>query len=185
MPARHDGATPFTFDLVFSEDFGGRLDYRVLRDGALSAAGGSVTGAQRAARGHNQRWTITVQPRSTDDVTVTLSATTDCATDGAICAPDGRPLSNAPSATVAGPPPNVPATGAPVIAGAAQAGETLTASSGGIADADGLTGATFAWQWIASEGGGDSDIPGASGSELHPFRLGRGPRLQGTGDVHG
>ena len=182
VPARHDGATPFTFDLVFSEDFGGRLDYRVLRDEALSAAGGSVTDARRAARGHNQRWTITVQPRSTDDVTVTLSATTDCATDGAICAPDGRPLSNAPSATVAGPPPNAPATGAPVIAGAAQAGETLTASSGGIADADGLTGAVFAWQWMASDGGGDTDMPGATGSSytLSDLDVGRAFKVRVT-----
>ena len=60
--------------------------------------------------------------------------------------------------------PNRPATGAPTIAGAAQAGETLTASTGGIADADGLTGAVFAYQWIASDGGGDADIAGATGS---------------------
>ena len=38
----------------------------------------------------------------------------------------------------AAPPPNTPATGAPTISGAAQVGETLTATSSGIADADGM-----------------------------------------------
>ena len=56
--------------------------------------------------------------------------------------------------------PNSPATGAPSITGAAQVGETLTADTSGIADADGLVGATFTYQWVA----GGSDIAGATGS---------------------
>ena len=55
---------------------------------------------------------------------------------------------------------NSPATGAPTISGTAQVGETLTASTSGIADGDGLTNATFAYQWLAD----DTDISGATSS---------------------
>ena len=56
--------------------------------------------------------------------------------------------------------PNSPATGAPTIGGTAQVGETLTANTSGIADADGLTNVSFTYHWIAD----DADINGATGS---------------------
>ena len=56
--------------------------------------------------------------------------------------------------------PNTPATGAPIITGTAQVGETLTADTSGIADEDGLDNASFSYQWIA----GGTDIQGATGS---------------------
>ncbi len=56
-------------------------------------------------------------------------------------------------------PANTPATGAPTISGAAQVGETLTAATSGIADADGLSGATFSYQWLSSR---DTEIQGAT-----------------------
>ena len=43
---------------------------------------------------------------------------------------------------------NAPPTGGPGISGTPQVGETLTATTTGIADEDGLTGAVFAYQWI-------------------------------------
>ena len=46
-------------------------------------------------------------------------------------------------------PANSPATGDPTISGTAQVGETLTADTSDIADADGLTNATFSYQWLA------------------------------------
>ena len=101
VPASHDGETEFSFELRFSENFPGRLRYKVLRDEALQATNGRVTGARRATGGQNQRWTITVRPRSSDDVTVTLPATEDCAATGAICTEAGRKLSNTTSATIA------------------------------------------------------------------------------------
>ena len=58
--------------------------------------------------------------------------------------------------------PNNVATGVPIISGTAQVGEMLTASASDIADADGLTNATFAWQWIASDGTTETDIAGAT-----------------------
>ena len=51
-------------------------------------------------------------------------------------------------------------TGAPLITGAAEVGEVLTASTSGIDDADGLTNASFAYQWLAD----DAEIDGATAS---------------------
>ena len=55
---------------------------------------------------------------------------------------------------------NSPATGGPGITGTVQAGETLTATTDGIEDEDGLNGAVFAYQWVRS----DTDIEGAASS---------------------
>ena len=59
---------------------------------------------------------------------------------------------------------NSPATGAPTISGTAQVGETLTAGITGIADADGLSGETFTYQWVSSDGTTDTDIEKATDS---------------------
>ena len=69
----------------------------------MRATNGRVTGARRAASNQNQRWVITVRPQSFEEVAVSLAATTDCTAAAAICTPDGRPLSNSPSVTLAGP----------------------------------------------------------------------------------
>ena len=66
---------------------------------------------------------------------------------------------------------NNAATGAPAITGTAQVGQTLTASQGSIADADGLP-ATFpddyAFQWIQVDGGTETDISGATSQTYEP-----------------
>ena len=46
---------------------------------------------------------------------------------------------------------NRPATGAPTIDGTAQVGETLTANTSGIADADGLSDVQYEYQWLADD----------------------------------
>ena len=56
--------------------------------------------------------------------------------------------------------PNREATGAPTISGTPQVDQTLTADTANIADADGLTNPTFAYQWR----GGGLTIIGATGS---------------------
>ena len=72
------------------------------------------------------------------------------------------------------PPENNPATGAPAISGTAQVGQTLTADTSGIADEDGLDGATFSYQWIA----GGTDIDGASGSSYTLTSTQQGKTIQ-------
>ena len=69
---------------------------------------------------------------------------------------------SAATATLAGVP-NTAATGAPTITGTAQVGETLTASTTGIADADGLTSPTYTYQWIRVDGT-EADIAGENSS---------------------
>ena len=59
---------------------------------------------------------------------------------------------------------NSPATGAPVISGTAQVGQTLTAGITGIADADGLSGESFTYQWVSNDGTTGTDIENATGS---------------------
>ena len=70
-------------------------------------------------------------------------------------------LTSAPTAAVA-PRPNSPATGLPTISGTAQVGETLTADTSGIDDADGRDKASFSHQWIAVDGTTDTEIQGAT-----------------------
>ncbi len=47
---------------------------------------------------------------------------------------------------------NIPATGAPTITGTVEVGQTLTAVTTGIMDANGLTGVTYDYQWIRVNG---------------------------------
>ena len=62
------------------------------------------------------------------------------------------------------PRPNSPATGAPTISGTAQVGETLTADTSGIDDADGTSGAVFSYQWLAN----GADVAGATSDTYTP-----------------
>ena len=62
-------------------------------------------------------------------------------------------------------PPNNDATGTPDITGRALPGQTLTAGTGNIADADGLPNASdFAWQWIRIADETDTPIQDATSS---------------------
>ena len=60
--------------------------------------------------------------------------------------------------------PNTPATGAPTISGTLHVGRTQTASPGTIADDDGLTNASYSYQWILVDGTDEEDISGATGA---------------------
>ena len=101
VPTTHDGETPFTFELRFSEEFD--LSYKTLRDHAFTVIGGSVEKAKRLEKGSNIGWLITVRPDSDAEVTVVLPVTGDCGVQGAICTEDGRKLSNGNELTVSGP----------------------------------------------------------------------------------
>ena len=59
---------------------------------------------------------------------------------------------------------NDPATGAPTITGTAQVGQTLTAVTTGIMDADGLTSVTYTYVWVRVDGSDEDDISGATSS---------------------
>ena len=65
-------------------------------------------------------------------------------------------------------PSNNPATGKPTISGTPQVGEKLTAETSGIGDPDGVTNATFSYQWVSYDGTDDTDISRATKSTYWP-----------------
>ena len=103
VPAEHDGQSAFNVRVEFSEDVG--ISYVTLRDESFSVTDGDVTGARRVD-GRHDLWEITVESESREAVTISLPGGRACGTAGAVCTrgDDPRPLSNSPSATVAGPP---------------------------------------------------------------------------------
>ena len=167
----HDGQEEFTFELRFSENLEG-FSYKTLRDNAFTVTGGKVEGARRLVSGSNTKWQIKILPTSNGDVTIVLPITEDCTADGAVCT-GARKLSNRLEIIVSGPTSqqtsqqrqeNTAATGSPTISGIVQVGQTLAASTTGIADTDGLTNAAYSYQWIANDGSSDSDIADATAS---------------------
>ncbi len=97
VPDQHDGSTPFKLRLEFRAPLA--ISYVTLRDVAVTATGGTVTGARRVD-GRNDLWELTVAPSGTAAVTVTLSASAACGEPGAVCTADDRALGNSPSAAV-------------------------------------------------------------------------------------
>ena len=165
LPSEHDGSNTFTFELYFSEE--PDLGYEAVRDHVLDVAGGDVTKVRRTTQGSDIRWEITVQPDGNDPVTLLLPITANCGDDGAVCTSSEKKLLIGAAVFVRGPAAsqeqtaaNTPATGSPAVTGTARVGETLTADTSGIADADGLQDATFNHQWVSIDGAADSDIPG-------------------------
>ena len=80
---------------------------------------------------------------------------------------------------------NAAATGAPTISGTAQVGQTLTASTSGIADTDGKTkadagdsGYAYTYQWVRVDSGTDSDISGATSSTYAAVAADQGKTLK-------
>ena len=67
-----------------------------------------------------------------------------------VCAPPRVPVA----------PPDDPPEGAPTVSGPVQAGRVLTSDTSGITDGDGLSGASFSYQWFAD----NSVIAGETGS---------------------
>ena len=66
--------------------------------------------------------------------------------------------------------PNAPATGKPVISGTPQRAETLTVSTSGIRDADGLSNPRYSYRWLRVDGATETII----------FRQGRATCSPGT-----
>ena len=73
---------------------------------------------------------------------------------------------------------NSAATGLPVITGTAHVGETLTATTAGISDSDGLTSVSYSYQWISNDRTSDADIVGATGSTYVPVAADEGKAIK-------
>ena len=152
VPATHDGSGAFTFQVAFSEDVG--IGYATMRDDAFEVDEGDVTRARRAD-GRHDLWEITVEPDGREAVAIALPGGRACGETGAVCTrgDDPRPLSNSPSATVAGPAAAVTPTVDIADAGGAE-------GDGDIAFAVTLDGAatdTVTVDYATSDGTADGD----------------------------
>ncbi len=59
---------------------------------------------------------------------------------------------------------NMPVSGQPTLSGTARVGETLTVDISDIMDPDGLTNATYIYQWVRVDGSDETDITGEMSS---------------------
>ena len=101
VPETHDGSSPFSFELRFSQDLS--ISYRTVRDSVLEVTGGRVTRARRIERPRNRRWRITIEPHTAGDVTVVLPGDRECGETGAVCTENGENLAPRIVKTIAGP----------------------------------------------------------------------------------
>ncbi len=137
---------------------------------SVSLTGATVSSLVRHEEdGLENAWVFFLDPEGNVVVVFTLVAGQSCDVGG-ICTGEGKMLSEGGTTTLPGPDeedkpdntgsnePNSPATGVPTIGGTAQVGETLTANTSGVADADGLSNVQYEYQWLAD----DSDIAGAT-----------------------
>ena len=146
----------------------------------VSFSGGQQGGIWDNVEGHDTR--LSILPSTTPH---TLTATFTVATDatlgstiefGAITS-HGLPRDNGMIITVVAgtTTTNTAATGKPGISGTAAVGQTLTATTSGISDADGKTNAedgdsgyAYTYQWILVDGNTETDISGETSSTYRP-----------------
>ena len=157
VPQRHDGVGDIEFELRFSEEIA--LSFRTLSAG-YKVEGGTLRWTRRMAPPGNVRWSVAVKPAGDGELVALLPGNQTCGSAGAVCAADGRMLSNSPVARIPGPLPvvSIASDGSPVTEGTAAA-FTLTrtgdatdalavavavSESGTMAAADAPTEATFA-----------------------------------------
>ena len=99
VPAAHDGSTAFTLQVLFSEALApGGSGRKLAQALTLTRA---TRGTVRRVNERRDLYEFPVQPSGTAAVTVSLSATSDCAASDAVCTADGKALSNEPRVTVA------------------------------------------------------------------------------------
>ena len=101
MPAEHDGESPFTFRIAFSDGIS-RFQGWMWQFYGVSVAGGRKSAGEKVDN-RKDLWELTVQPRTYEDIVLVLAPGPACGKTGAVCTRDGRALSNMVTATVLGP----------------------------------------------------------------------------------
>ena len=89
VPAEHIGTLPFALRIAFSEPIG--LTIPAMQQ-ALTVTGDKTTSLLRV-NGRSDLWEVKIQPNG-DDVRISLSQTTSCNDEGAVCTSDGVALQN-------------------------------------------------------------------------------------------
>ena len=153
QPATTARTQPSQWRLYFNVE--PSLSWRDVQNNVLTVTNGDVTyvrrtNPQRRPSEHPVGRSPS-NPPDDSDVTVLLPPTTDCTLDSAVCTARSSPLVNQATITIPGPEEvntNSVATGQPTISGTATTGNTLTAVTSAITDADGMDDATFSYQWL-------------------------------------
>ena len=105
VPTSHSGDnTTFEFRLHFSVE--PTLSYVNMRDDVLTVTNGSVDRVERVTPNGStpdSDWKIFIEPDGDEDLTISISPTSNCNAASAVCSSDGRKLSNAVTTTVLGP----------------------------------------------------------------------------------
>ena len=169
--------SPALFTLTRTGDLAQTLDvaYAVTATGNFGVTPGAGTASFLANNA-----TVQVSVATTGDDTheahgsVTVTLTADTGADPAY-------LLGAPATATAAveDDDDSPATGAVTITGTAEEGETLTADTSGLVDADGLDNAAYAYQWVRTPAGGSAaDISGATGATYVPVFADAGATLK-------
>ena len=128
----------------------------IVNDGQTDTDIGGETGSTYTPTEADAEKTIRVRVSFTDDA--------------------GNPeaMTSAAREAVAPPRTNTPATGAPVIQGNAQVGQTIAVDTSDIEDQDGMDNAAFTYRWTA----GGTDIQGATGESYNPVENDEGKTLR-------
>ncbi len=100
LPAEHDGSSAFKPRLWLSEALGAGAALPAAE--SFTVSGGTVGAVRRIGR-NSRQWEVTIAPSGDAAVVISVPVRSDCAAAGAICAGDGRALSNAIEHTVPGP----------------------------------------------------------------------------------
>ncbi len=101
VPASHDGSSPFTLQIEFSDEIAQR--FRRKRNDVFEVTGGTVQDLRRVDR-RRDLWDLTVAPSSVAAVEIVVPAERACDVAGAVCTAAGDRLSEVVEATVPGPP---------------------------------------------------------------------------------
>ena len=80
VPDEHTGAD-FTFDLAFTDELA--AGWEKIK-AAFRVSGGSINRVSRKTQGSDLAWRVKVRPAGTGDLTITLQATAQCSSSGAI-----------------------------------------------------------------------------------------------------
>ena len=100
VPDGHDGQTPFTVEIVFSEVPEG-VNNRLMR--LLLMVNGGKTKKMRRVDKDKAHRIATIRPRGFDAITLTLPEVPDCALFGALCSAGGGRLESPVTVTIPGP----------------------------------------------------------------------------------
>ena len=178
-PASHDGSTRFAFEIEFSEPVW--ISDGLARDDMLRVTGGTVISAHWKDR-RTDIFRVEIQPRTNGDIIITLPGNQHCDSiiaasgwtlntpiPGTPCAIGNRSLTREVTETIPGPSSpsrqqqaleeNIPAEGRLGMNGLPELGQTLSADTSEITDANELHDTVFRYQWMAD----GADILGADG----------------------